>query len=78
MGERNASTGGPRTVFSHAACGTRLDPVGACPLCGGAVAPENITMQPGPSAQDRLRQDPVSRALARPHRLLTLVSPDAD
>ncbi|MFF1906117.1 winged helix-turn-helix transcriptional regulator [Kitasatospora sp. NPDC058218] len=77
-GERNASTGGPRTVFSHAACGTRLDPVGACPLCGGAVAPENITMQPGPSAQDRLRQDPVSRALARPHRLLTLVSPDAD
>ena len=75
-GERYASEGGPRTLFSHAACDTRLDPFGACPTCSGAVPPEDVVMEPGPGADEALRQDPVSRALARPHRLLTRVQPD--
>jgi DNA-binding HxlR family transcriptional regulator len=71
-GERHAADGGPRTVFSHAPCGTRLDPVGACPACGLLVPPQDISMRPGPAA-DGQRQDPVSQALARPHRLLSPV-----
>ncbi len=77
-GERHASEGGPRTVFSHVACGTRLDPNGNCPSCGTAVAPADISMRPGSgAADDRQRHDPVSRALARPHRLLSHVEPEA-
>lgn len=76
-GERHASQGGARTIFNHFPCDTRLDPLGNCPACGGPVRPEDITMRPGPAADDGLRQDPISRALARPHRLLTLVQPDA-
>ncbi len=69
-GEQNAAGAGPRTIFAHTDCGTRLDPRGSCPQCGGLVAPEDVTMRPGPAARAELRQDAVSRALARPHRLL--------
>ncbi|GIH52451.1 winged helix-turn-helix transcriptional regulator [Microbispora rosea] len=70
-GERNASNGKVRTIFSHFTCSTRLDRAGNCPACGGPVPPEDITIRPGPGADASLRKDPVSRALARPHRLLT-------
>lgn len=76
-GEQHATEGSPRTLFHHAVCDTRLDSNGACPECGGLVPPEDIVMRPGPGAQDSLRQDPVSRALAGPHRLLTRVRPEA-
>ncbi|MFD0560955.1 winged helix-turn-helix transcriptional regulator [Kitasatospora saccharophila] len=75
-GERNASTGGPRTLFGHTACGTRLDRTGHCPSCDRPVPPADITMRPGPGTDERLRRDPISLALARPHRLLTPVSSD--
>lgn len=74
-GERHASDGGARTVFSHATCGSRLDIVGSCPTCGVLVAPEDVMMRPGPGAVTELRQDPVSRALSRPHRLLAPIEP---
>jgi DNA-binding HxlR family transcriptional regulator len=77
-GERHASDGGPRTIFSHVSCGTRLDVVGGCPACGVQVSPEDVMMRPGPGALDELRQDPVSRALGRPHRLLTPVAPPTE
>ncbi|TVL91905.1 helix-turn-helix domain-containing protein [Streptomyces sp. SAJ15] len=76
-GERHASDGRSRTVFSHVPCGTRLDPLGNCPSCAVPVAPGDISMRPGPGADDELRQDPVSRALARPHRLLSPIEPQA-
>jgi DNA-binding HxlR family transcriptional regulator len=75
-GERHASDGGPRRIFSHEPCGTRLDPVGACPACGLTAPPQEISMRPGPGADDQ-RQDPVSRALARPHRLLAPIGTTA-
>jgi DNA-binding HxlR family transcriptional regulator len=77
-GERNASAGGPRTVFSHAACGARLDPLGDCPVCGGAVPPKDLSVWPVPVLPDTVRQDGISRALARPHRLLTRVTAEGE
>ncbi len=70
-GERHLSAAGPRRVFSHHACGTRLDPAGACPHCAITPAPEDLDVRPGSGARTDLRDDPVTRALARPHRLLT-------
>ncbi|MFB7615425.1 winged helix-turn-helix transcriptional regulator [Kitasatospora sp. NPDC056181] len=78
-GGRHASAGGPRRIFSHATCGTDLDLAGSCPHCGGpAVRPGEVTMRPGPGASSDVHPDPVSRALARPHRLLAPVGTAAE
>jgi DNA-binding HxlR family transcriptional regulator len=69
-GERHLSTSGPRRIFSHAACGNRLDSSGACPACHETVPPGDVEMRPGPGANSIPRDDPVTRALRRPHRLL--------
>lgn len=69
-GLTHASDGAARILFTHAACGTRLDAIGACLACCHSVAPEDVVMSPGPGAAD-VRQDPVSVALREPHRLLT-------
>lgn len=68
-GERHFAGGQPSRVFLHAACGTRLGPDGTCPACRQPVPPADLETRPGP-AHDQRRQDPVSQALARPHRLL--------
>jgi DNA-binding HxlR family transcriptional regulator len=67
--ERNLSESGPRRLFSHATCGTRLDPVSVCPSCGGSVPLEEIEVRPGPGLADN-RNDPVSVALRAPRRML--------
>ncbi|MEU8837269.1 helix-turn-helix domain-containing protein [Streptomyces sp900116325] len=72
-GERHASDKGPRIVFSHASCDARLDPFGTCPDCHRLIPPDEVMMQPSPGATAPMRKDPVSRALARPHKLLTPV-----
>ncbi|MFD0278138.1 winged helix-turn-helix transcriptional regulator [Kitasatospora sp. NPDC127111] len=78
-GGRHAAPGGPKRLFSHALCGTDLDLAGACPQCGGpAVPPGDVMMRPGPGASPDVRPDAVSRALARPHRLLTPVGSAAE
>jgi DNA-binding HxlR family transcriptional regulator len=60
--------GSASRVFNHAACGTRLDETGACPMCGVTPAPEEIVTVP---RRGRGRQgDPVATALRAPHRLL--------
>ncbi|NGO71187.1 winged helix-turn-helix transcriptional regulator [Streptomyces boncukensis] len=71
-GEAHASGSRPvRRYFLHQACGCRLDPAGGCPECGlGTVPPGDIEVHPGPGADHPDRQDPVSRAMLRPHRLL--------
>lgn len=53
--------------YQHAGCGTRLDETGRCPRCGVVPQPEDVLTFPLRSAQ---RDDPVARALRRPHRLL--------
>ncbi|GAA2090811.1 helix-turn-helix domain-containing protein [Streptomyces albiaxialis] len=71
-GEAHALGSQPaRRIYAHAACGRRLSPGGGCEECGvGAVPPEDIELHPGPGADHPDRQDPVSRALLTPHRLL--------
>jgi DNA-binding HxlR family transcriptional regulator len=63
--------GGPRRLFVHATCGTTLTAGGACPSCGGTPDPADVDTRPGPGRDPARRDDPVSRALRQPHRLLT-------
>lgn len=74
-GRDNFTGGRPLRVFRHAACGTELGVVGDCPGCGILVPPEDVEMLPGPGL-DMEPADPVSRALARPRRLLQPVETD--
>jgi DNA-binding HxlR family transcriptional regulator len=66
-GERHLA--GTNRHFVHAACGTRLDPTAACPACGTRPPLGEIEVRPGTGA-GHLRDDPVSRSLRAPHRLL--------
>lgn len=56
-------------IFRHAVCGTRLDESGRCPQCELTPTPEDITIEPVPRRKSR-RDDPVTVALRRRHRLL--------
>jgi DNA-binding HxlR family transcriptional regulator len=74
-GERHhPARGGARRLWMHAACGTSLDAAGECPTCGIEPAPGDIETRPGPGRDRPPREDAVSRALRRPHRLLTPLS----
>jgi DNA-binding HxlR family transcriptional regulator len=63
--------GGPRRLFRHAGCGAELSASGECPDCGVRPGAAEVETQPGPGIDSVRRDDPVSRALRRPHRLLT-------
>lgn len=70
-GDEYYSEGGPRRVFQHAADGGAVDAAGTCATCGGAVPVQDLLVAPGPGLAARPgRADPVSEALASPHRLL--------
>jgi DNA-binding HxlR family transcriptional regulator len=56
-------------IFKHERCGTRLDASGHCAKCGVTPPPEDVVIEPVPGRK-RLRDDPVSIALRKPHRLL--------
>jgi DNA-binding HxlR family transcriptional regulator len=56
-----------RHAYTHAACGTVLVD-GRCPTCDATPAAEEVVMHPAERQPDA--PDPVTRALARPHRLL--------
>ncbi|WP_131741568.1 winged helix-turn-helix transcriptional regulator [Actinomadura roseirufa] len=66
-GERHLSSE-PCRVFVHAECGTEVGQGGACPSCARTVPMEDVEVHAGPGVRDR--DDPVSRALQTPHRLL--------
>ncbi len=72
-GQEHASGDLPvRRFYVHAGCGARLGTGGGCEACGlASVPPEDVEIHPGPGADDPGRQDPVTRALLTPHRLLT-------
>ncbi|MEU3789105.1 winged helix-turn-helix transcriptional regulator [Streptomyces fructofermentans] len=63
--------------FRHAPCGTELGPYGECPSCGTVVPLGDIEMTPGPGL-DLSPEDPVSRALLAPRRLLQPLVVEAD
>lgn len=65
----------PKRLFLHAACGTELGAYGQCPACGIGVPPEDVEMRPGPGL-DPAPEDPVSRALLAPRRLLQPLDAD--
>jgi DNA-binding HxlR family transcriptional regulator len=66
-----AAEGGPRRVFRHADDDAPLAGDGRCTGCGAPVEARDTLVAPGPglapAAED---DDPVTAALARPHRLL--------
>jgi DNA-binding HxlR family transcriptional regulator len=59
--------------YTHTGCGGRLSPDGGCDACGAPLRPGQLTVNPRPlsSPVTAAKTDPVSRALATPHRLLT-------
>lgn len=68
-GDRHLTSTGPHRLFHHLTCGTRLEPTARCPACDVQVALRDVEMRPGPGLKG-LRDDPVSKALTKPHRLL--------
>jgi DNA-binding HxlR family transcriptional regulator len=71
-GDRHSpAPGGRRRVFLHAPCGTELGPAGECRTCGMTPGAADVETQPGPGRDAARRDDAVSRALRKPHRLLT-------
>ncbi|WP_409977618.1 winged helix-turn-helix transcriptional regulator [Bradyrhizobium sp. SZCCHNR3117] len=72
-----APAGGRRRLFSHETCGTELSSDGSCPRCEIAAAPGDVIISSGPGAELKLRDDPVTRALDVPHRMLTPLAVDA-
>jgi DNA-binding HxlR family transcriptional regulator len=71
-----APAGGRRRLFSHQICGAELSSDGSCPRCKIAAAPGDVVIGNGPGAELHLREDPVTRALDVPHRMLTPLSVD--
>ncbi|MEU7631085.1 helix-turn-helix domain-containing protein [Nocardia sp. NPDC049220] len=69
-GEQQAGQSSPRRLFLHVGCGSRVDAVGHCATCRYSPGPEELEIHPGPGADFSVRDDPVSRALRTPHRLL--------
>ncbi|MFE9723759.1 winged helix-turn-helix transcriptional regulator [Streptomyces sp. NPDC005794] len=66
----------PMRFFFHATCGTELGAYGQCPACGHIGVPlEDVEMRPGPGL-DPDPDDPVSRALLGPRRLLQPLDTD--
>ena len=68
-GDERTSPGLPRRTFHHVGCGT-LGRDGRCDSCDVAPHPRDVETRRGPGADPTLRDDPVSRALRVPHRLL--------
>ena len=67
-----AAEGGPRRVFRHVGDEAPLDAGGRCTGCGADVPVEDVLVTPGPGLPPPAgNADPVTAALARPHRLLT-------
>jgi DNA-binding HxlR family transcriptional regulator len=70
-GDEHYSDSGPRRVFQHAADGGPVNGDGTCASCGQTVPVQNLLVTPGPGLVPRPDSpDPVSTALASPHRLL--------
>lgn len=72
-GEHYTNGHHPARIFSHAACDTDLDDSGRCPRCGAVPGPHDLMVRPGSGRSRVRRSDAVSKALAKPHRMLTPV-----
>ncbi|WP_395106384.1 winged helix-turn-helix transcriptional regulator [Actinomadura sp. SCN-SB] len=68
-GERNYSGRGPCRLFFHVPCDTRIGADGVCPACAIPAPLEELEVRPGPGMNPE-KDDPISVALRRPHRML--------
>jgi DNA-binding HxlR family transcriptional regulator len=76
-GDENYAPLGPRRLMHHAPCGTLLDVEGRCKHCELVAPVEDILLSPGPGLEPMSADaDRVTRALARPTRLLEAIDPD--
>ena len=66
-----APSGGRRRIFSHVICDSDMTSQGTCPTCNTLIPPAEVVIRPGPGAELEVRNDPVTRALDLPHRMLT-------
>jgi DNA-binding HxlR family transcriptional regulator len=65
-----------RRTYRHADCGGVIDPDRVCRRCGRLPDVGDLVAHPPPRPRDRHRDDPVSRALRRPHRMLEPIRGD--
>jgi DNA-binding HxlR family transcriptional regulator len=77
-GEHYTSGHHPARIFSHADCDTDLDDSGQCPRCRKVPRPHDLVVRPGSGKSWVRRSDAVSKALAKPHRMLTPVDTTSD
>lgn len=73
-GAENYQTAQQRRSFAHAECGAPIDPQGVCPRCGEIPDPTDVITSPPRQARVR-RDDAISKALQRPHRMLEPIEP---
>jgi DNA-binding HxlR family transcriptional regulator len=73
-GDDYYSAQGPRRLFRHAIDEGDVAQDGTCAACGGVIPAPDLVVTPGPGwAPNPAKTDPVSAALAAPHRLLTSI-----
>src|SRR6202012_3043085 len=59
-----------RRTYRHADCGGTIANVGSCGRCQRGPDVGDLVVHPPQRPRDPQRDDPVSRALRRPHRML--------
>jgi len=68
-----------RRTYRHVDCGGAIQPDGTCTGCDGQPGVADLVVHPPRRPRDRVpREDPVSRVLKRPHRLLEPIKGSAD
>jgi DNA-binding HxlR family transcriptional regulator len=68
-----------RRTYRHVGCGGAIGPDGTCAACDGQPEVEDLVVHPPRRPRDQgRREDPVSRVLQRPHRLLEPIPRIAD
>lgn len=71
-GDKHYAPNGPHRIFRHLGCGGNVDKLAACSVCGRRPEIAELEILPGPGYRTPgPDDDPVSRALAAPHTLLT-------
>jgi hypothetical protein len=69
-GDEFCAPSGPRRVLRHAVDEAPVAAAGYCTRCGAAVGAADTVVAPGAGLLGAAAQDPVTAALATPHRLL--------
>ena len=68
-GNANFYEASSRRTYRHVDCGGLIGPDGVCATCASVPGPSDLVVHP-PRSSRNTRDDPISLALRRPHRLL--------